>query len=136
MARCWRPSWIQRAPQLVQMAIGYRPKPMVTRADRHSGQRGIRATSVRSSGCGGYLTDGRRALGCRCTQLGVVSLLLAPSLLAVLAFLARTGRTWMRLGGASSALGTRIWSTPSSNEAWIPSAITWAGRVIERRKVP
>src|SRR5215216_1800224 len=42
IARCWRPSWIQRAPQLVQMAIGYRPKPMVIRADRHSGQRGIR----------------------------------------------------------------------------------------------
>ena len=42
MARCWWPSWIQRALQLVQMAIGYRPKVMVTRADRHSGQRGIR----------------------------------------------------------------------------------------------
>jgi hypothetical protein len=28
--------------QLAQMAIGYRPKPMVTRADRHNGQRGIR----------------------------------------------------------------------------------------------
>jgi hypothetical protein len=39
MARCWWPSWIQRAPQLVQMAIGYRPKVMVTRADRHNGQR-------------------------------------------------------------------------------------------------
>src|SRR5687768_10249557 len=26
------------------MAIGYRPKPMVTRADRHSGQRGMRTS--------------------------------------------------------------------------------------------
>src|SRR5215213_3756541 len=42
IARCWRPSWIQRALQLLQVAIGYRPNPMVTRADRHSGQRGIR----------------------------------------------------------------------------------------------
>ncbi len=42
----------------------------------------------------------------------------------------------MRLGLASSILGTRIWSTPLSDEAWIPSAITWAGRVIERRKAP
>src|SRR5919106_5207953 len=41
IARCWWPSWIQRAPQLVQVAIGYRPKPMVTTADRHSGQRGM-----------------------------------------------------------------------------------------------
>src|SRR5215207_2743762 len=44
MARCWWPSWIQRALQLVQMAIGYRPKVMVTRADRHSGQRGMRTS--------------------------------------------------------------------------------------------
>src|SRR5215218_9676504 len=42
IARCWRPSWIQRAPQLVQMAIGYRPKVRVTRADRHNGQCGMR----------------------------------------------------------------------------------------------
>jgi hypothetical protein len=42
MARCWLPSWIQRALQLVQNAIGYRPKVMVTRADRHSGQRDMR----------------------------------------------------------------------------------------------
>jgi hypothetical protein len=41
IVRCWWPSWIQRAPQLVQLAIGYSPKPMVTRADRHRGQRGI-----------------------------------------------------------------------------------------------
>jgi hypothetical protein len=47
MARCWRPSWIQRALQLVQMAIGYRPKVMVTRADRHIGQRGM-TTSLTS----------------------------------------------------------------------------------------
>src|SRR5829696_4819855 len=44
IARCWWPSWIQRALQLVQMAIGYRPKVMVTRADRHSGQRGMRTS--------------------------------------------------------------------------------------------
>src|SRR4029453_9489750 len=30
MARCWWPSWIQRALQLLQMAIGYRPKPSVS----------------------------------------------------------------------------------------------------------
>ena len=47
MARCWWPSWIQRALQLVQMAIGYRPKVMVTRADRHNGQRGM-TTSLTS----------------------------------------------------------------------------------------
>src|SRR4029450_9453198 len=40
MARCWWPSWIQRALQLVQMAIGYRPKGMVTRGDRPNGARG------------------------------------------------------------------------------------------------
>ena len=51
MARCWWPSWIQRALQLLQMAIGYRPKVMVTRADRHSGQRGMR-TSRTGSGAG------------------------------------------------------------------------------------
>src|SRR5512133_2339525 len=50
MARCWWPSWIQRALQLVQMAIGYRPKVMVTRADRHNGQRGMR-TSRTGGGC-------------------------------------------------------------------------------------
>src|SRR5829696_2684493 len=44
IARCWWPSWIQRALQLVQMAVGYRPKVMVTRADRHSGQRGMRTS--------------------------------------------------------------------------------------------
>src|SRR5512132_2730770 len=47
IARCWRPSWIQRALQLVQMAVGYRPKVMVTRADRHNGQRGM-TTSLTS----------------------------------------------------------------------------------------
>jgi hypothetical protein len=47
MARCWWPSWIQRALQLMQMAIGYRPKVMVTRADRHNGQRGM-TTSLTS----------------------------------------------------------------------------------------
>jgi hypothetical protein len=47
MARCWWPSWIQRALQLLQMAIGYRPKVMVTRADRHNGQRGM-TTSLTS----------------------------------------------------------------------------------------
>ena len=47
MARCWWPSWIQRALQLVQMAVGYRPKVMVTRADRHNGQRGM-TTSLTS----------------------------------------------------------------------------------------
>src|SRR5215216_2199490 len=97
------------------------------------------------------LTDGRRALvvvgveGCMesgvkrgaspaatplSAQLGVASSLLAAEISV------RLGRTWMRLGLASSALGTRIWSTPSSNEASICSAITWAGRVIDRRKAP
>src|SRR4029453_15544685 len=43
IVRCWLASWVQRALQLVQRAIGYRPKVMVTRADRHSGQRGMRS---------------------------------------------------------------------------------------------
>ena len=66
IARCWWPSWIQRALQLVQMAIGYRPKVMVTRADRHIGQRGITTSLtslivslLRMAG----VTDERRALG-------------------------------------------------------------------------
>jgi hypothetical protein len=66
IARCWRPSWIQRAPQLAQMAIGYRPKVMVTRADRHNGQRGMTTSLtflivslLRLAG----VTDERRALG-------------------------------------------------------------------------
>jgi hypothetical protein len=47
----------------VQIAIGYSPKVMVTRADRHSGQRGI----SEPLGCfvlrvGGVNQDGRRAL--------------------------------------------------------------------------
>jgi hypothetical protein len=46
IARCWWPSWIQRALQLVQMAVGYRPKVMVTRTDRHNGQRGMRTSLV------------------------------------------------------------------------------------------
>src|ERR687898_2255520 len=46
IARCWWPSWIQRALQLVQMAIGYRPKVMVTRADRHNGQRGMTTSDL------------------------------------------------------------------------------------------
>ena len=73
MARCWWPSWIQRALQLAQMAIGYRPKVRVTRADRHSGQRGMTTSLtsltslivslLRLAG----VTDERRALGCsRC----------------------------------------------------------------------
>ena len=37
---------------------------------------------------------------------------------------------------ASSALGTRICSTPLPAVAWTASVSTWAGRVIERRKVP
>jgi hypothetical protein len=41
------------------------------------------------------------------------------------------GVTWMRLGLASSALGTRMRSTPSSIEASTASASTWAGRVID-----
>ena len=45
-------------------------------------------------------------------------------------------RTWMRLGLASSILGTRTCSTPSSIEASTASARTWAGRVIERRNAP
>src|SRR5215207_11261594 len=59
IARCWWPSWIQRALQLVQMAIGYRPKVMVTRADRHSGQCGIRGPLFVLLGGGGYLRRGR-----------------------------------------------------------------------------
>jgi hypothetical protein len=42
IVRCWWPSWIQRALQLVQKAIGYRPKAMEMRADPHIGQRGMR----------------------------------------------------------------------------------------------
>jgi hypothetical protein len=37
---------VQRALQLVQNAIGYRPKVMVTRADPHSGQRGMTTSLV------------------------------------------------------------------------------------------
>jgi hypothetical protein len=63
IARCWWPSWIQRALQLVQMAVGYRPKVMVTRADRHSGQRGIREPlSGLSLLRFGSVTDERRVL--------------------------------------------------------------------------
>jgi hypothetical protein len=63
IARCWLPSWTQRALQLVQMAIGYRPKVTVTRADRHSGQRGItEPLSGGLLGSGEYLTDERQAL--------------------------------------------------------------------------
>jgi hypothetical protein len=46
IARCWWPSWIQRALQPLQMAVGYRPKVIVTRADRHSGQRGMRTSQT------------------------------------------------------------------------------------------
>src|SRR5829696_9523827 len=164
IARCWRSSWIQRAPQLVQMAVGYRPKPIVTRADRHNGQRGIRTSLtslvlslvrlVASRTGGGAPLEltrwwpvrwalglgwwpppwrARGVAGARrpcSTQLGVVSSLLAAGMVA------GPGRTWMRLGLASSILGTRICSTPLSNEASICSAWTWAGRVIERRKAP
>src|SRR5213592_2557649 len=52
MARCWWPSWIQRALQLVQMAIGYRPKVMVTRDDRPNGQRGMGTSLVMPWVCG------------------------------------------------------------------------------------
>jgi hypothetical protein len=45
-------------------------------------------------------------------------------------------RTSMRLACTSSALGTRICSTPSWAEASIASAMTWLGRVMERRKRP
>jgi hypothetical protein len=45
-------------------------------------------------------------------------------------------RTSMRLACTSSALGTRICSTPSWAEASIASAMTWLGRVMERRKGP
>src|SRR4029453_13699377 len=60
IARCWWPSWIQRALQLLQMAIGYRPKPMVTRADRHSGQRGMRTPRTAGADLGAV---GRGLLG-------------------------------------------------------------------------
>ena len=45
-------------------------------------------------------------------------------------------RTVIFFGLASSALGTTTSSTPFSNEASMASALTWAGRVIERRKLP
>jgi hypothetical protein len=48
----------------------------------------------------------------------------------------RTACTSMRLGLTSSTLGTRTWSTPSSVDAWMASALTCSGRVIERRKSP
>src|SRR5215211_720356 len=101
-----------------------------TKADGDQGRSAQRAawhqrTSVRSSWLWECLTD----------YLGVGSWLLAPSLLTAVTSM-RPGWTWMRLGLASSALGTRICSTPSSNDAWIPSAVTWAGRVIDRRKAP
>jgi hypothetical protein len=60
-ARCWLPSWIQRALQLVQNAIGYRPKVMVTRTDRHNGQRDMRTSLVVSLLTLGTVTDERRA---------------------------------------------------------------------------
>ena len=44
--------------------------------------------------------------------------------------------TWIRLACTSGALGTRICSTPSCVDASIASAMTWVGRVIERRKRP
>src|SRR5829696_347734 len=76
IARCWRPSWIQRAPQLVQMAVGYRPKPMVTRADRHNGQCGIRTslTSLVVSLCGvvASRTGGGRSVGADTLVAGAV----------------------------------------------------------------
>ena len=56
--------------------------------------------------------------------------------LAAMAAIWPLGVTWMRLGLASSALGTRMRSTPSSIEALTSSASTWAGRVIARRKAP
>src|SRR5829696_10559682 len=141
IARCWWPSWIQRALQLVQMAVGYRPKVMVTRADRHSGQRGMRTSRTgggrslssvlravwRAGRPGRAPPDRRRPLS---VQLGVVSSLLASTIFA------GPGRTRMRLGLASSALGTMTSSTPLSNEASIWSAWTWAGRVIDRRNAP
>ena len=148
IVRCWWLSWIQRALQLVQNAIGYRPKVMVTRADPHSGQRGMRSLYGRAAGAplksvlkavsvAGASTAGElggvAGLGHApgSTQLGVVS---SPLLAAGMSV--RPGRTWMRLGLASSILGTRICSTPLSTMASICSAITWAGRVIERRKAP
>src|SRR5438034_5906502 len=45
-------------------------------------------------------------------------------------------RTWMRLARTSGALGTRIRRTPSWAVASIASAITWLGRVIDRRNAP
>jgi hypothetical protein len=57
IVRCWWPSWIQRALQLVQNAIGYRPKVMVTRTDRHNGQRGMRTPLVVSLLTLGAVTD-------------------------------------------------------------------------------
>src|SRR4029453_18983913 len=90
-----------------------------TEADGDQGRSAQRAawhqrTSVRSSWRWEYLTD----------YLGVGSWLLPPSLPPAVPSM-RPGRTWMRLALASSALGTRICSTPSSNDAWIPSAVQW-----------
>src|SRR5260370_34934249 len=45
-------------------------------------------------------------------------------------------RTGMRLARTSFALGTRICRTPSWAEASMASAITWLGRVIDRRNAP
>ena len=62
--------------------------------------------------------------------------LVLPSVLMVGAMLAGPACTAMRLASTSAALGTRICSTPSWNEASIASAITWVGRLMERRNAP
>jgi len=46
IARCSRPSWIQRVPQLEQKACGCRLTRIVMRADAHNGHLGMEAFQV------------------------------------------------------------------------------------------
>jgi hypothetical protein len=76
-----------------------------------------------------HLVPGERLRGCQLVG-GVCSEV--PSTASI----GLRGRTWMRLGLASSILGTTICSTPPSTEASMASAITRVGSVIERLKAP
>jgi hypothetical protein len=60
----------------------------------------------------------------------------AMAALPVTAALPAAARTGMCLARTSVALGTRICRTPSWAMASIASAITWLGRVIDRRNAP
>jgi hypothetical protein len=68
--------------------------------------------------------------------VGACQLLVSPSMAGAGLACFWLACTWMRLACTSGALGTRICSTPSWVEASIASAMTWVGRVIERRKGP